>query len=204
MSGVISYRGMSEITPYCLYDTCELVGTGTYTHEFFHEPRSTQKNLVLKTDGDGWFLNWLRTNLSEPNRLPAPQEFIVKRLNVLFLRDGKPLSLYDCGLYGSTAISFSINQKSYWESPAWACASPLAFFTNSYEQIDALVERWGIKWDRVGANFDHPSSWAGMAVKGLKLHRQEPFRVVASVTGPFEAGMQLAVYLDGPILRAVI
>ena len=190
-----------EITPSCLYDSCELPETtkpGVSRYLLFCKPlgKDPQKDLAITTDG--WFTRWLRTNMLEANTLPAPHEFIVKRLNLLFLQDGRPLRLHETDLYGKSAVRFLVNQKSYWESPALQCASPLAVFEVPKEHISSEL------WKSFGAVFERPQKWAGAPCEGIYLSWQEFFSVDVDIAGPIPEKAQLAVHLDGPLARAVM
>ena len=204
--------GIFDVTPFCLYDSVQL-SAGSRC-ELFQRPLGVDNADLVYTES-GWFTRWLRTNMFESGRLSNPQEFVVKRLNVLFLRAGRPLRLFETDLYGKTAIDFRVNAKSYWQSPAWQCASPFAIFETPVEELAGLKAKYGLDWQHVGANFTRsandrdpqpyrhgfPNVWE--ETTGLLLMCQEPFIVSADVAGDVEQGLELVAHLDGVIARPV-
>ena len=199
-------QGILEITPFCLYDSCDLRDAekyGIFRFCLFCRPIKSdpKKDLVVKENG--WFTTWLRTNMYDANRLPNPLEFIVKMLNILFLHNGRILQLDETNLYGKSAVELRINNKTYWQSPAWACISPLVVFQNPKKQIEALKTDYGVDWSKIGANFEQETKWAGIPVDGIYLNYQEFFLVNVDIEGPVEKGTQVAVHLDGPLGRLI-
>jgi hypothetical protein len=194
---------MNELSAESLHDTIDLPsGFQNERFQFFCKPIGMDHADRVYTK-DGWFTRWLRTNMLLSKTLPTPREFLVKRLNVMFLHAGKPLRIYDTNLYGRTSIDFQINQKRYWQSPAWKCANPLAVF-GTEKEISEFAERWlGATFN--GATFNREVLWNGkIKIDGLFLSWQEHFCVEADICADIPADTQLVVDLDGVGSRAIL
>jgi len=140
------------------------------------------------------FKSFLLTNMLQPGTLESPKSFNIKRINVLFLREDRPLRIYESALYRKTFISLEIMDKISWRGPAWMAASPFALFGSPREEIEDLEKHYGIAWERVGAGF--PS--------GIDIHRLDCFMVRIEVPSVDEDGISVFVHLDGKLSRAVV
>lgn len=163
-----------------------------------HEVHS-HRRIPGETQGQNhWRLyikNFLRTNMLQAGMLDSPCSMVVRRLNVLFLNDDRPLRLFETSAYRNTTLEFSINRKIYWASPAWQCASPFALFDTPKQEIAAMKEKYGIDWEKVGASFDE---------NPLTIHTQEYFTVRVQMDREPEERLSCHVYLDGIEARAVM
>jgi hypothetical protein len=190
-----------ELVDSCLYDeTTFRPDEERFTRSMFAIPVGQREDWYyddsLRNTPVKPLKSFLKTNQLIPGMLPVPHVFRVDRLNALFLtEDRRPLRIYETSLYARTLISFSIMQKSYWDSPAWQCASPFALFDTPKDEIVALKAKYGIEWAQIGASFEkHP----------LLIPMQACFQVRAELMWPLEESVHLAVHLDGELERAAI
>jgi len=196
--------GVVELSNWTLYDQQHVpVGASVEPHlRFFARPWAQEYR-----DGKiEWACPYLRTNSFEALRLPAPQRLIVFRVNAMFLRRDLVLPLSESQLYGRTVIQFLINDKTYWESPAWMCASPFAIFTTPKEAIPRIEQETGIAWRHVGAQFG-PQVQEGeekLPSGGLLIDYAQTFEVRAYVEKNDDPDVVLAVHLDGPLARPIM
>jgi hypothetical protein len=200
--------GILEVVQWALYDQ-QPVPVGTSIDrpvELFTGPWATE----IREGRSVYTCPYLRTNLIEQPIGRHGQKFVIERLNALFLRDGVPLPI-SSPLYGRTLIRFSINQKAYWEGPAWLCASPFALFSFPAEELPKLKESFGIEWRKVGASFVSGSDrgWIGPGesiapLNGILIETADQFSVEASIENNTDPDVILAIYLDGPLARPVM
>jgi hypothetical protein len=148
----------------------------------------------------------INTSMLMSGMLDIQCTMLVTRLNVLFLNSERPLRLYETDAYRHMCIQFSINRKTYWETPAWQCASPFALFDTPEKEIPLLKENYGVAWDKIGANFadlgtpEDPVFPDHQAKRGLVIFSQECFEVRATWFGPpFKESLDMHVYLDGEL-----
>jgi hypothetical protein len=186
-----------ELVDSCLYDeTTFRPDDERFSRSLFMIPVGQEENYApIERRYNRPLKTFLKTNQLIPGALPAPLNFRVDRLNALFLtEDRRPLRIYETSLYARTLISFSIMQKSYWDSPAWQCASPFALFDTPQDEIAEIKKLYGIEWSKIGASFEKP----------LFIPTQACFQVRAEIMWPIEEPVHLAVHLDGEIERCII
>lgn len=189
--------GFMEIVPWCLYDSCDLpsVKEGVHQCQLFCKPIGAVPARDVGSREGCLFTRWLRTNMLEPSVISGKQ-FVVHQLNVLFLNDGRPLRVFDADIYGRTWVCFSIQQKTYWRSPATLCPSPLAIFQDLKSAHPDIPN---------AAQFFHPhTSFCGMPIHGLVLNDRDEFEVTLQIEGAIPERMQVAVHLDGPLGRMIV
>jgi len=199
MSPIIA--GILEVVSQCLYDEIKLdPSPRNLRYSFFEVP------VGGRDDDSDPIKTFLQTNLYDPGALPVPNRFIATRLNALYLHDSVPVRLHETNLYGKTLITFLVNQKVYWEGPAWLCASPFALLGTPKDELPRLKQDYGIEWERIGATLQMPAN--DVAPDGYKggviIDRQQRFEVTANIDADSSQGLDLAIHLDGNLLRAVM
>lgn len=193
-----------EIVQWTLYDQQE-VPLGTSVDQpihFFRDPWAIEFREGEHGKQRYYVSPFLRTNLfDQPIGTKLGQTFMLSRVNALFLRNDLPLPIWESQLYARTVIEFTINQKVYWEGPAWMCASPFALFGTPREELPRLKERYGIEWEKIGATFqthDPPEDYDFVSIGTAQI-----FGVRATVERNDDPSVVLAVHLDGPLARPI-
>jgi hypothetical protein len=190
-----------ELVPRTLYDSIKLpmVDSPIQTSiTFFNDPWHVDVTSRKGYD-DGWRCTYLHSNVPEQPLGKYGQQFLIQRINTLFLQDGIPLLIDRTDLYAKTKISFLVNGKMYAESLAILCPSPFALFGTPKEDLAFLERKYGIPWHKVpgtllGESFDGD-------VDGVLINKAEMFEVNTIVNGSIPAGIELVIHLDGPLLR---
>lgn len=202
---------MFELVSMCLYDTVHIQKVPLRTrYALFCMPVGCIDPNERLPGAD--YKTFLRTSQTMCGQLEMPVKFLASRINVLFIKNNRPLRIWETDLYCKTEICFTISQKIYWEGPAWQCASPFALFGIPFVEIPKLKEKYGVEWERVGGNLgvltvERPfdDERRREYYEPLVIEPGQSFTVRAGVydIGPHK-NLQLAVCIDGVKRRPVI